>query len=265
MQLPEIVAAGIFDSQIVAKNVSVSKKRDTSLFEIELPLEKGGISYIDSGARAIVPGVIICAKPGQLRHTKFPYKCYYVHMIVREGVLHDVLMGAPDYLETDKYAVYENLFSRLSHHYHALSESEEILLQSLVLELIYTIGKDAARQHITRNGANHALLIENTVRYIKEHLTENLSLDQVAKEMSLSPVYFHNTFKAAVGKTLRDYVEEQRIKKAINLLRTTDYSLTKIAYECGFSSQSYFSYVFKRRMKRSPRAYVQDIYNKYEI
>ena len=186
-------------------------------------------------------------------------------MIVGEGVLHDVLMGAPDYLETDRYEVYEKLFSRLIRHYHALSESEEILLQSLVLELIYTIGKDAARQNITRNGSNHALLIENTVRYIKEHLTEDLSLDQVAKEMSLSPVYFHNIFKAAVGKTLRDYVEEQRIKKAINLLRTTDYSLTKIAYECGFSSQSYFSYVFKRRMKQSPRAYVQDIYNKYEI
>lgn len=92
-----------------------------------------------------------------------------------------------------------------------------------------------------------------------------MSLEKTAKEMSLSPVHFHNTFKTSVGKTLRDYVEEQRIKKAINLLQTTNYSLTKIAFECGFSSQSYFSYAFKRRMKKTPREYVREIYNQYEI
>ena len=65
--------------------------------------------------------------------------------------------------------------------------------------------------------------------------------------------------------TLRSYIEQQRIKKAIDLLLTTDYALTRIAYECGFSSQSYFSYAFKRKMGKTPRQYVQDIYSKYEI
>ena len=83
--------------------------------------------------------------------------------------------------------------------------------------------------------------------------------------MSLSPVYFHNVFKSATGKTLHDYIEEQRIKKAIYLLQTTNYSLTKVAYECVFSSQSYFSFVFKRRMKNTPRKYMKDIYCKYEL
>ena len=66
-------------------------------------------------------------------------------------------------------------------------------------------------------------------------------------------------------KTLRDYVEQQRIKKAINLLQTTNLTLTQIAFECGFSSQSYFSYVFKRRMKKSPREYIKELYNMYEM
>lgn len=81
----------------------------------------------------------------------------------------------------------------------------------------------------------------------------------------MSPVHFHNTFKRSVGKTLRDYVEEQRIKKAIGLLLTTDASLTQIAFECGFSSQSYFSYVFKRRMNATPREYAKTIHARYEI
>ena len=103
------------------------------------------------------------------------------------------------------------------------------------------------------------------MKYIKENLTENLTLENVAKAMSISPIHFHNTFKTAVGKTLRVYIEEQRIKRATNLLLTTNFSLTQIAYDCGFSSQSYFSYVFKRKMKVTPREYVREIYNKYEI
>ena len=83
--------------------------------------------------------------------------------------------------------------------------------------------------------------------------------------MSFSPIHFHNTFKRTVGKTLRDYIEEQRIKKATDLLLTTNYSFTQIAYECGFSSQSYFSYVFKRRMNLAPREYAKKMHRRYEI
>ena len=78
----------------------------------------------------------------------------------------------------------------------------------------------------------------------------------ISARFNLSPIHFHNIFKVAVGSTLRDYIEEQRIKRATNLLLTTNFSLTQIAYECGFSSQSYFSYVFKRKMKVTPREYV---------
>lgn len=265
MILPEIVAVGIYNSQIAAKNLKVSKKRKTSMFEIELPTEAGGISYIDSGSKQISPDMIICAKPGQVRHTKFPFRCYYVHMIVPEGTLYDILMSTPDFFETAKTDIYKKIFVKLVKHYNALADSEEIILQSLLLELIYTINKDSTMKNKSGNSAKNYSMIEESLNYIKEHLTEDLSLESVAKSMSFSPIHFHNTFKAAVGKTLRDYVEEQRIKKAVNLMLTTNYSLTQIAYECGFSSQSYFSYVFKRRMKKTPRKYAQEIYGRYEM
>lgn len=46
---------------------------------------------------------------------------------------------------------------------------------------------------------------------------------------------------------------------------TTDHSVTEVALACGFSSQSYFSCVFKRRMGKTPRDYVREINSKYEI
>lgn len=265
MVLPEIVAAGIYNSQFVAKNNGISKNRKTSMFEIELPIENGGISYIDDTSMPITPDMVICAKPGQIRHTKFPYKCYFVHMILHSGTLYDTLTHIPEIFETSKTESYKEIFTRLIKYYNSPADNE-IMMQSLILELIYTISRDTAR--LTEQGnpnRGSAARIETAIQYIKSNLTEDLSLEKVAEYVSVSPIHFHNSFKVAVGKTLREYVEEQRIKKAIHLLMSTEYSLTKIAFACGFSSQSYFSYVFKRKMKKTPREYMQEIYSKYEM
>ena len=111
---------------------------------------------------------------------------------------------------------------------------------------------------------NNRVDIEKALKYIKDNLTEDLSLQAVADHVLLSPNHFHNCFRTAVGKTLHEYVEDQRIKSAVNLLLTTDLTLTQIALQCGFSSQSYFSYVFKRKMKTTPRKYVEQLNNLYD-
>lgn len=264
MELPNLVAAGIYDSRIAAKNIAISKNRKTTMFELELPMENGGISYIDATATPIHPNMVISAKPGQLRHTKFPFKCYYVHIMLPEGSMRNALLQTEDFFPITRRETYERIFTRLIKHYNFLSPTEEILVQSLLLELIYCVIQDSAAKPAGKPVGQDSIA-EKAIGYIVEHLTDNLSLQTVARAMSLSPVYFHNTFKAATGKTLHSYIEEQRIKKAIHLLQTTDHSLAKIAYECGFSSQSYFSFVFKRRMGQTPRNYVRDSYGKYEL
>ena len=265
MVLPEIVAAGIYNSQLVVRNTPVSKNRRTSMFEIELPMENGGISYIGDTSMPITPNMVICAKPGQRRHTKFPFKCYFVHMILHSDILYDTLMQTPDIFETDNTETYKRIFTKMVKYYNSPADNE-IILQSLVLELIDNIRRDT--NSITRQNSHSnmsTLRIEAAVKYIKENLTEDLTLEKVAQQAALSPIHFHNSFKAAVGKTLREYVEEQRIKRAIHLLMSTEYSLTEIAFACGCSSQSYFSYVFKRRMHKTPREYIRELYDKYEL
>ena len=263
MHMPKIVAVGIYNSRVIRPNVSVSKNRKTSMFEIELPIEKGGISYIDQESRPIDTNLIICAKPGQIRHTKFPFKCCYIHMIVQEGELYNTLMEIPTFFTTEKTDIYKEIFEEMIRHYNTLSPTKDIMIQSNLLKLIYTLNEDMS-SHIRTKSANVNNTITATLDYIDNHLNENLSLDTLAQICRLSPIHFHNTFKSATGKTLRTYVEEQRIKKAINMLITTELTLTEIAFGCGFSSQSYFSYVFKRKMKCTPREYVVRINKKYE-
>ena len=263
--LPEIVAAGIYNSQIAVKDRAITKNRKATMFEIEIPIEEGGISYIASEERHISPDIVICAKPGQIRHTKLPFKCYYIHMILNTGTLYDILADIPVFIETKRSAEYRKIFEGLNKNSNSPLEIDRIKAFSLVLELVYLLDKDSKKQ-LYRNGLKSGKyeIIEDVIKYIKENLTSDLSLNAVASYASLSSIHFHNCFKAATGKTLHEYVEEQRIKKAAGLLVSTDLTLTEISYECGFSSQSYFSYAFKRKMKMTPREYSKEIYRRYD-
>lgn len=264
--LPQIVSTGIYNSSIAAKSKSISNNRKTTMFEIELPIDTGGISYIDSDRAAIAPDMIICAKPGQIRHTKFPFKCFYIHMILPDGDLCDMLMKVPNYLKTDKYDGYYELFRDMFEHYNTFLSVDEIYVQSIVLKLIHTLIRDStsALRQYNANNSNYSV-VQKAIDYINLNLTSDLSLDSLASYVCLSPIHFHNCFKVATGKTLHEYVEERRIKKAVNMLTTTNSTLTEIAYECGFSSQSYFSFVFKRAMKLTPREYVKKVLSEYEV
>ena len=264
MILPQIEVIGIYNSQIIGPNNHVTKNRTTTMFELELPMEDGGISHINSDYLPITTNMIICAKPGQVRHTRFPFKCYYIHLTINEGYLYDMLMSFPDFFSIEDIGKYQEIFKNLCKYYETRTKQDEIIQQSLVLELIYMLSKDVHIQTQNSKFKSNRFDIDKALKYIKENLTENLSLQTVADHVMLSPIHFHNCFKSAVGKTLHEYVEEQRIKVAVNLLLTTDLTLTQIAFQCGFSSQSYFSYVFKRKMKMTPRKYVEQLNNMYE-
>ncbi len=142
---------------------------------------------------------------------------------------------------------------------------DEIMLQSLLLKLVYNLiikeSKNRAYRADTENAKGK--MMESVINYIKENLTSDLSLETVSAYAGFSPIHFHNMFKTSAGKTLHAYVEEERIKRAAVLLVTTGDTLAKIAYECGFSSQSYFSYAFKRRMGVPPRRYSEKHNERY--
>ena len=235
------------------------------MFELELPITDGGISYINDTSRPISKNTVICAKPGQFRHTKLPFKCYFVHIIVKEGRLFDVLSALPDYIElSDREKILET-FAALCESFDSGTSKEAILSQSLLLRLIYELDKTAAATRKTyRPKSSNQRVIEETVQYIKNNISDELSLEILSERVNFSKVYFHRLFRSSTGKKLREYIEEQRIKAAIELLTSTDKTLAQIAYECGFSSQSYFSYAFKKKNGSTPREYAKKIQLKYE-
>ena len=265
LTLPKIVAVGIYNANLVHRNAAVTKNRKTTMFELELATANGGTSYIDDESRPITENLVIAAKPGQFRHTRLPFTCYFVHMIVEEGEIYDLLSTLPNYLEIADASEIREIFTEMCTHYGTGAASDEIMLQSLLLKLVYTFGKYAPYIKINHSPKrNNHTVIDHTLKYINENLTADLTLDTLSKEAKFSPIYFHKLFLASTGKRLREYVEEQRIKKAVELLVSSDKTLSEIAYECGFSSQAYFSTAFKRIKKETPRDYAKKLLMEYE-
>ena len=252
----EVVLAGVYNAR---KLREVSPNRKTVMFEIELTFADGGTSYIDSEQHPISENTVICAKPGQMRHTRFPFKCYFFHMIVNGGPLFDILTELPNFIDVEGDEIKE-LFLAIIEAYNAGGAENEILMQSHILKLVYMLNSITAgdrKRHSPKS--NNREIIEKTVEYINNNLSSDLSLKRLASEAKFSPVYFHKLFKASIGMPLHSYIEDRRIKKAEKLLISTDMTLSEIAYECGFSSQSYFNYIFKRKKGLTPRDYTKGI------
>ena len=262
--LSQIVLIGRYNAQIALKNRPVSKNRKTTMFEIELPIRNGGLSFIDNQTHPIRKNTVILAKPGQIRHTKLPFECYYIHLIVNEGQLYDTLINLSNFIEIPNTDRIRKIFEKLCEVYTDSVMYNDLLIHSLILELVYILSNYSYGKNQTKSLRTNRHVIEKTIDYINNNLSNPLNLDLLSNEAGFTPSYFHKLFKASVGKPLREYVEEQRIKKAINLMMSTDMSLTQISYECGFSSQSYFSYAFKRKTNVPPREYIDLILKKYE-
>lgn len=98
-------------------------------------------------------------------------------------------------------------------------------------------------------------LIGKINQYIHEHYHEDIGRNRIAAEFYLTPEYLAKLYKKRAGVSLKTYINEYRIEKAKELLRTSDKSISDIAEAVGFDNFSYFSTLFKSITGLSPKDY----------
>lgn len=106
--------------------------------------------------------------------------------------------------------------------------------------------------------------ISESIKYIHAHISESLTLDELAKQTCMSADHYTKKFKELTEQTPIDYINRQRVEKAKLLIDTTLNKLTVISFQCGFSNSSYFCKVFKKYTQQSPRDYKKNNYNKFK-
>jgi AraC family transcriptional regulator len=112
---------------------------------------------------------------------------------------------------------------------------------------------------VENSKASTALLtrqqMQRVTDFILAHLGQDLSLELLAQQTGLSPYHFARVFRQTTGESPHQFVLQQRVALAQQLLRETDAPLAQVAQESGFASQSHLIDVFKRRFGLTPRAY----------
>lgn len=93
--------------------------------------------------------------------------------------------------------------------------------------------------------------------YVAENLGANIAVRDLAALLGLNPHHFGQAFKASVGVSPHRYLIVQRLRRAEELLRTSDFSISEIARLAGFSSQSHLTFHFRKISGTTPARYRQ--------
>lgn len=93
------------------------------------------------------------------------------------------------------------------------------------------------------------------IRYMYQHLCENLTLEEISEEVQLSKSYLNAVFKAQTGKSPVEFFIHLKMQEACKLLKSTDYYIYEVSSELGYTDQYYFSRIFKKVVGVSPKDY----------
>jgi AraC-like DNA-binding protein len=162
---------------------------------------------------------------------------YYTQKIVSKNVIQQFIQSLDFYFENQQVVSTELLRLKLKELILLLLETNE---KPTILNLF-------AHLFTPRKA--------NIVEVVNAHLFTSISLDQMSKLAGHSLSTFKREFKLHFDNTPANYIREQRMKKAAALLKTSDFSISEIAYQIGYDDSSHFSRLFSSFFKVSPTDY----------
>lgn len=230
---------------VVMKQCSPIAPHIISYYDFSFVLEGSAVYYADGVKITLKKNDAIFLRPGTLRSreageeslrfvsfnftapagVEFPFPVY-MHGEINQDIRRLVALYHP---------------SHLSSFYHAREKCVN-MLNYILFELLDASELKCDNEHVMK-----------ILYYIEEHITEDLTLHTISKVVNLSREYTSYIFKRETGKTLTAYVNERKLLLAKELILGGEMSLTDVANYLGYDNYSYFSRMFKRYLKITPK------------
>ena len=102
---------------------------------------------------------------------------------------------------------------------------------------------------------NH--IVKATQEYLEYHYAEDISLEDVAEQVNISPQYFSKLIKKTTGFNFIDWLSMLRVKKAKELLTNSNLTVKEVCFMVGYKDPNYFSRIFKKRIGITPSEFVK--------
>lgn len=154
----------------------------------------------------------------------------------------------------------EQILEEILKEYEGRESDFELLVKAQLLKLLVLVGREF-RRNIEGSESQgiydrHRDALYNAVNYVHDHISEDISLDDVAKVAMLSSSYFRYLFKQMTGKTFVEYLNHLRISKAVEFLKNEPaMKVIEVCYKVGFNNVNHFNRIFRQVTGLSPSTY----------
>ena len=171
-------------------------------------------------------------------------------------ILHTISTSGKVVLSNSISGKLEEIFNAMIAENNLPDDYSSDFMSILVMQMLLTIQRKGIFVYEHLNSVSEIDSdIEQAIKYIALNYSMPITLDDIASKFNLCPSYFSKKFKSNTGKTFKEYTNYIRLHQAVQMLLTTDDSITKIAVNCGFNSSNYFKDCFHKKYKISPREY----------
>jgi AraC-like DNA-binding protein len=237
-------------------------------FNPDLIIGLGGFSRLEfiHGHHDIAPHTLALL-PAGIPHREIPRpeeKPAFENLVVSVynqtiSVQHQVYRGkqlrsATEHCDTAKYQLLAQYLEEIAELTHSSPSSYRLGLKGLLLIYLSTLHSVVCR--FRSSSQVEKLKIVQAKRLVHEHLgNSQLSVRFLAGLLHCSSDYLSNLYHLETGERLISYINRERVKAAMTMLRTTPLTVAEVAYAVGFESQGYFSRVFKQIAQRNPVSY----------
>ena len=230
-------------------------------FELVVPLDKAGPARIGDVTYTLRPYEAALIFPNQFHH----------YMDVENGQIDWLfitfelqnyeeiagLKGSPRTLDPSE--VHLLALIAMEYAFPATGSPDVVEISHHLLKLLRSMIKApliAAEQRDTQRGKHSRdVLLEKINHYVRSHLKEAPTIDDLAKALNYSVSHMRVVFRTQLGISLGKYIRESRLSHAARLFHSTNKNISEVAEECGFNSLFAFSRAFKKTYGMAPKAY----------
>lgn len=258
--LPKVNIVGFFNSAVSMYNINETKSHTINEWQIEFYTENSGTAILNNCEYKNKAGNILIAPAGSVRRSKLHFKCYYLHLKISNGLYFDELSKLPPIISISDTQKIQKMFQKMILYFYSNNPSEHIKFNAVLADFLDIIISQSKNKATEKAG-----IIERAEQFIIDNCNADITLVDIANSVNLSPVYFHKKFKEKKGISPHEYLSQKRVEKAEFLLLSGDKSLTEIAFDCGFSSLSYFICFFKSRKGITPKKFREESFKSSKI
>jgi len=162
------------------------------------------------------------------------------------------------YFNMKQFAVCSDILKALNTFAFECSKNmmnSDITLHSQTTIITHWIIRSILGENLDMRAVSNEYSVARAQHYIEQHLSEDITVEQLAELGHCSVSSFHRIFKREMNLTPIEYLIEVRVEKSKTLLRRKDVPVTEVAMRCGFGSSAHFATSFKRLEGITPSEY----------